>query len=82
MDDIIVDPWMLWGKDEVWVVDIVVDPWVNWKALSWLTPGWSGGKDEVWVDVIIVLGPACCGGRMMFGWTLSWFWPVGAGGNG
>ena len=34
-----------------------VDPW---------------GKDEVWVDVIIALGPGCCGGRMMSGWTLSW----------
>ena len=32
MDVIIVDPWMLWGKDEVWVVDIMVDPWVNWRA--------------------------------------------------
>ena len=32
VDDIIVDPWMLWGKDEVWVVDIMVDPWVNSRA--------------------------------------------------
>ena len=32
-DVIIVDPWMLWGKDEVWVVDIMVDmAWVNWRA--------------------------------------------------
>ena len=31
MDVIIVDPWMLWGKDEVWV-DIMDDPWVNWRA--------------------------------------------------
>ena len=30
------------------------------------------GKDEVWVGLIIVLGPGCCGGRMMSGWTLSW----------
>ena len=48
----------------------MVDPWMVW------------GKDEVWADVIIVLGPGCCGGRMMSGWTLSWFWPVGAEGNG
>ena len=41
----------------------MVDPWMVW------------GKDEVWVDVIIVLGLGCCGGRMMSGWTLSWFWP-------
>ena len=27
MDVIIVDPWMLWGKDK----DIMVDPWVNWR---------------------------------------------------
>ena len=32
MDVIIVDAWMLWGKDEVWAVDIMVDPWVNWRA--------------------------------------------------
>ena len=32
MNVITVDPWMLWGKDEVWVVDIMVDPWVNWRA--------------------------------------------------
>ena len=25
MDVIIVDPWMLWGKDEDWVVDIMVE---------------------------------------------------------
>ena len=54
--------------------------WLRW-TLSWLTHGRSG-KDEVWADVIIALGPECCGGRMMSGWTLSWFWPVGAEGNG
>ena len=32
VDVVIVDPWMLRGKDEVWVVDIIVDPWVNWRA--------------------------------------------------
>ena len=48
----------------------MVDPWMVW------------GKDEVWADVIIVLGPGCCGGRMMSGWTLSCFRPVSAEGNG
>ena len=86
MNVIIVDPWMLWGKDEVWVVDIMVDPWVNWRAnvadVIMVVPWMVWGRDEVWVDIIIVLGPGCCGGRMMSGWTLSWFWPVGAEGNG
>ena len=50
MDVIIVDPWMLWGKDEVWVVDIMVDPWVNWRAnVAGLTHGWSrGGMRSGW----------------------------------
>ena len=86
MDVFIVDPWMLWGKDEVWVVDIMVDPWVNWRAnvadVIMVDPWMVWGRDEVWVDVIIVSGPGCCGGRMMSGWTLSWCWPVGAEGNG
>ena len=43
--------------------------WLKW-TLSWLTHGWSGGEDEVWADVIIVLGPGCCGGRMMSGWDV------------
>ena len=55
MDVVLVDPWMLSRKDEVWAVDIMVGPWMVW------------GKDEVWVDVIIVLGPGCCGGRMTAG---------------
>ena len=78
---------MLWGKDEVWVVGIMVDPWVNWRANGlggriMVDPWMAWGRDEVWADVITVLGPGCCGGRMMSGWTLSWFWPVGAEGNG
>ena len=42
----------------------MVDPWMVW------------GKDEVWVDVIIVLGPGCCGGRMMSGGRYHGFGPL------
>ena len=58
-----VDPWMVWGKDEVWVDVIIV-----------LGPG-CRGMDDVWVDVIMVLARGCRGQRMRSGCTKSWLWP-------
>ena len=46
------------------------DPWMLW------------GTDDVWVDVIMVLAHGCTGERMRSGWTLPWFWPMDALGNG
>ena len=69
-----VDPWMVWGKDEVWV-----------DAISVLGPGCCGGlgggyhdfgpwvqraTDEVWVHEIMALAHGCSEGRMRSGWTL------------
>ena len=48
----------------------MVDPWM------------LRGTDDVWVDVIVVLAHGCTGERMRLGWTLPWFWPMDALGNG
>ena len=36
------------------------------------------GSDDVWVDVLMALAHGCTGERMRSGWTLSWFWTMGA----
>ena len=48
----------------------MVDPWM------------LRGTGDVWVDVIMVLAHGCTGERMRPGWTLPWFWPMDALGNG
>ena len=69
-----VDPQMLWGTDEVCVDVIMVLDWGRVRGLDGrgryhgLAHGRSGERMRP-----VVLAHGCSGGRMMSGWTLSWF---------